>query len=174
MNRWLDRIFIWTSTFLTGLVTFVVFAQVVTRYVLKVPWPWTQEVTRLGFVTLVFVGAIAGVWQRRHLNVDAVVNALPFALRRVVLLLGQLALLVFFSFVFYEGIGFVQISWTQVTPYLQIPMSYVYLLFPISGAAFIAFALRDALLLARGRIPESGGYEDAAMELDGKEGGLQQ
>ena len=50
----------------------VTFAQVLFRYVLKSPLPWSQDVLRLAFTYLVFWGAAWCVREKGHLNVDVV------------------------------------------------------------------------------------------------------
>ena len=62
----------------------VTFAQVLFRYVLKSPLPWSQDVLRLAFTYLVFWGAAWCVREKGHLNVDVVLTAIPVRLRAAV------------------------------------------------------------------------------------------
>ena len=60
----------------------VTLAQVVFRYVIAAPLPWSEELARYCFVWIVFLGGAVGLARGIHLGVDLVVNALPPPLRR--------------------------------------------------------------------------------------------
>ena len=55
----------------------VTFWQVVCRYVLKAPLPWSQDIIRLSFTYLVFWGAAYCVHEKANLNVDVLLTSLP-------------------------------------------------------------------------------------------------
>ncbi|MFR6334038.1 MAG: TRAP transporter small permease, partial [Eisenbergiella sp.] len=55
----------------------VTFWQVVCRYVLKAPLPWSQDIIRLSFTYLVFWGAAYCVHEKSNLNVDVLLTSLP-------------------------------------------------------------------------------------------------
>ena len=81
----------------------VTFAQVLFRYVLKSPLPWSQDVLRLAFTYLVFWGAAWCVREKGHLNVDVVLTAIPVRLRAAVELVINLVLCAFFLFLVVYG-----------------------------------------------------------------------
>ncbi len=63
--------------------TLIVFAQVVTRYCLKVPLPWSEEVARYLFLWLTWVGASYATKERKHVTIDIVYEMLPKAGQKV-------------------------------------------------------------------------------------------
>ena len=62
----------------------ITFAQVLCRYVLKSPLPWSTDILRLAFTYLVFWGAAWCVREKGNLNVDVLLTAMPVKLRRLV------------------------------------------------------------------------------------------
>lgn len=54
-----------------------VLAQVVTRYLLGVPLPWTEEVSRLSLVCAVYAGTVPAYMRGEHIVVDFFVRLLP-------------------------------------------------------------------------------------------------
>lgn len=67
----------------SALLVFVItFLQVLCRFVLKSPLPWSTDILRLAFTYLVFWGAAWCVREKEHLNVDVVLTALPAGVRR--------------------------------------------------------------------------------------------
>ena len=84
-----------TSAFVLFLVTFL---QVVFRFILKSPLAWSQDVIRLCFTYLVFLGAAWCVREKAHLNIDVVISCLKPKLRAALELVINIALCGFFIF----------------------------------------------------------------------------
>ena len=116
----------------------VTFAQVLFRYVLKSPLPWSQDVLRLAFTYLVFWGAAWCVREKGHLNVDVVLTAIPVKARQAVELVINLVLCAFFIFLIIYGVSFAQNGLNQTAPYLPIPMTMYYASIP-SAAVLMLF-----------------------------------
>ena len=150
---------------LTGLclaVVFVVtFAQVIQRYVFQMAMPWATDIIRIFFVYSVFFGMAVGVFQKKHLNIDVFVHALPQRFKPWFDLLSNGITSIFLTFVFYFSFSFMMDNRDQVTPYLLLPMSWVYLIVPVTVGFMLLFLLWDSWKLlfdprsSRG-IPSSG------------------
>lgn len=134
INRVVDFAVEFVAGFSAISVLVVTFAQVVSRYVLKSPLPWSTDILRLAFTYLVFWGAAWCVKTQGHLCVDVVLEAVPSCLRRVLELLIDLASLTFFIFMIVYGWEFSKTGLTQTTSYLPIPMAVYYISLPSAGA----------------------------------------
>ena len=55
----------------------IVAMQVVTRYVFKIPLPWSEEIARYLFLWLTLVGASYATKERKHVSIDLVYEKLP-------------------------------------------------------------------------------------------------
>lgn len=124
------------------LVFAITFLQVLCRFVLKSPLPWSTDILRLVFTYLVFWGAAWCVREKEHLNVDVVLTALPAGIRRWTEILINLILCVFFIFLIYFGIQFCIFGWTQTTSYLPLPMTVYYASIPSAGAAMLYYMVK--------------------------------
>ena len=116
----------------------VTFWQVVCRYVLKAPLPWSQDIIRLSFTYLVFWGAAYCVHEKANLNVDVLLTSLPKVIGKLLEIIINVVLVGFFVFLLYMGLQFAQTGTTQTTSYLPSPMSWYYMSIP-SAAAFMIF-----------------------------------
>ena len=139
MLRALDRLLRYLLTFLIGLLTVSVFLQVLIRFVFKSPLPWTEEVSRIAFVYSIFVGATITVREKAHLNVDFVLVALPPGPARAIRLIGTGLVGIFLACMTWQGIAFVRATGVQVTPVMQVPFRYLYLIIPSSGAMMLLY-----------------------------------
>jgi TRAP-type transport system small permease protein len=141
----LDRLLRWLLALLLGVLTVSVFLQVLVRFVLKYPLPWTEEVSRLSFVYSIFVGATIAVREKTHINVDFVLVALPEMTARAVKWVGTALVAIFLGFVIWQGVVFVLATGIQMTPVLQLPFRHLYLVIPVSGALMLLYLILGAV-----------------------------
>jgi len=147
----LDRALKYALTLLSVILTVSVFLQVLIRFVLKYPLPWTEEVARIAFVYCIFVGATIAVRENSHLHVDALLVILPKRVARAAMFLGMLLVGVFLVFVTWQGVVLVLATGVQMSPVMQVPFKYIYLILPVSGAIMLLYLVANMLALVRGK-----------------------
>ena len=89
-----------------ALMVVMVFANVVLRYAFNSGLTASEELSRLLFLWLIFVGAIVAMKESAHLGVDTLVSRLPRGGKVFCVLLSN-ALLLWVCYLFFVG------SWTQ-------------------------------------------------------------
>lgn len=110
----------------------VTLAQVVFRYVIAAPLPWSEELARYCFVWIVFLGGAVGLSRGIHLGVDLFVNALPAHLRRGLDAVTSALIAGFAATVIYASLPVLNMNMFQRSPALGLQMSYIYVAIPIS------------------------------------------
>jgi len=110
----------------------IVFTQVIVRYVIRVPLPWTEEMARYLFVWLVFISASVCVQRRAHLGIDILVINFPPKVQQHLYTLSLVLSLGFSFVVVKKGYELLTRSGAQISPMLHLPMSYVYIIIPVS------------------------------------------
>lgn len=129
-----------------GLLAITVFFQVLNRFILHIPLPWTEEIGRYLFVWTSLLAAASGIREKAHLNVELLQNMLGEKGKRVILLLSELITFGFFALLSYEGFYWVTKNGFQVrADSIHIPMFYIQVIVPVSSVIMALFAL-DALL----------------------------
>ncbi len=118
----------------------VVFLQVVFRYLMEIPFGWTEELARVLLLVWAMLGAALAYRHDRHMGLDFLEMALPGKLRKVMVIFRRLLVLAFCFFLFNAGIDLTQ-NLRAVTPLLMIPLNYVYIIVPVSMGLFIIWAL---------------------------------
>ena len=134
--------------------------QVFSRYALNAPSTFTDEAARYLMMWVGLLGGAYTVGLQRHLSIDILSGSLTGRAYRLVQLLINLIILAFaFLIIFKGGIDLVGkvLSRGQVSAVMRIPMGYVYLALPISGAFMMfysaLFVVEHGLRLLR---PSSG------------------
>jgi TRAP-type C4-dicarboxylate transport system permease small subunit len=105
---------------------------------------WSEELARLLLVWLSLLGAALAYADRAHLGIDLLTGRFDAATARLAALLGHGATAVFALVVLLVGGG--ALTWErwqsgQLLAALQIPKAWMYAAAPLSGLAFLAFAL---------------------------------
>lgn len=117
---------------------------VVSRYVLGSQSRWTEELAVYLLVWVSLLGAALVFRERGHLGVDYFVGKLDPAARRLSALIAEWAVLFFAVFVLLFGGSMMVIETIrsgQVSPAMNWPVGYIYLVVPISGAFIAAFSI---------------------------------
>ena len=121
--------------------TFDLMLGVFSRYVLVRTFTWYDEIARICFVWVVFLGAAVGVRRRSHFRLHLLVDRLPRHAQRAIAVLGQLVVIGFAAALVQQGWAFVELGSFQQTPVMGLSKSWVYLAMPTGGALIILFSL---------------------------------
>lgn len=154
--RW---IFAAMSGFCLAVVFVVTLGQVVQRYIFHLPMPWATDVIRIFFAYSVFFGMTVGVFNKAHLNIDVLIQVLPARLKPWFALLSNGVVFVFLGAVFLFSIPFVRANADQVTPYLLLPMSWLYMVIPLTVGFMLLFLIGDTLRALRDLFVRRAGTE---------------
>lgn len=115
----------------------VTLAQVIFRYVLEAPLPWSEELARYCFVWLVFLGGAVGLARGIHLGVDLLVNRMPVKMQRAMSSITSIFIAVFAGSVVYASFPVIKMNMLQRSPALGVQMSWIYIAIPISMCLII-------------------------------------
>ena len=133
------RLLIWLMAATVAILVVPVSIQIVSRFTHLIPaYIWTEELSRFLFIWMVMLGAMIGVREGTHFEVDvwpelgARANA---ALRIVSNIFVLLMALVFV----YWGIEFVQFGWYQTSELAELPMPFIFIAWPVTGATWLLF-----------------------------------
>jgi TRAP-type C4-dicarboxylate transport system permease small subunit len=127
---------------------FVTLAQVIFRYVLAAPLPWSDELARYCFVWIVFLGATVGLFRGIHLGVDLFVNMLPRKVQRGLEALTSALIAGFAATVIYASLPVIEMNMFQRSPALGIQMSWIYIAIPVSMALIFLICAERLIVYA--------------------------
>ena len=128
-----------------------VFLGVWSRYVLQATFQWYDEVARLCFVWMVFLGAASAVRRGAHFRLHLLIDRFGPRLRRANDLLVGLLVVVFGGVLVAGGVAMWPVARRQVTDSLELSMLWFYGALPVGGALMILFSLPHLWRMARGR-----------------------
>ena len=137
VDRWVVHVETVLAIGLVLAIVMTVFAQVVMRYVFARPNPWTEELSRFGFIWLSLIGSSLAIKRGAHFLFESAVNGLPAAVRRVVALGVTILVAAMLLGILIVGIELAAEARYQRSPALDLPMVYVYAALPLSAALML-------------------------------------
>ncbi len=119
--------------------------QMISRFTALIPaWIWTEEMARFLFIWMVMLGAMIGVREASHFEVDVWPQLKPRT--NAVLRIASMIFVLIFAFVFvYWGIKFVQFGWNQTSELADLPMTYIFIAWPLTGVTWFIFGIQRLL-----------------------------
>jgi TRAP-type transport system small permease protein len=123
------------------------FLQVIFRYVFYLPLAWSEELSRFLFIWAAFLASALGVERHAHFGIDFMFNRLSKTAKKATSIFTNLLFLAFLLIVIISCFQVLQVTALQLSPALDIPMSYVYLAMPIGCGLMAIFIVRDLVLL---------------------------
>jgi len=143
-----------------GLLIVPVTLQMISRFTQLIPaWIWTEEMARFLFIWMVMLGAMIGVRDASHFDVDVWPELKPRA--NALLRIVSMVFVLLFALVFvWYGIKFVQFGWNQTSELADLPMAWIFAAWPITGLTWLLFGFErlraDLRIVIDGPGPGSG------------------
>ena len=131
--------------------------QIFSRFTALIPsYIWTEEMARFSFIWMVMIGAMVGVRDGAHFDVD-LWPELPPRANALLRIVANVFVLVFALVFVWYGIAFVQFGWHQTSELADLPMPWIFVAWPLTGATWLLFLWErfraDLRTIATGEAP---------------------
>ncbi len=151
---WYHRILTWLMVATVAILIVPVTLQIISRYTQLIPsYIWTEELSRFLFIWMVMLGAMIGIREHTHFEVDVWPELEPKA-NALLRIVSHFFVLVFALVFIWWGIQFVRFGWNQLSELAELPMPYIFVAWPLAGATWALFlgeSLLDNLRIVLGR-----------------------
>ncbi len=140
----IDTVLEYVLVLLMGISVLNVLWQVITRFLLKNPSSYTEEIARFLLIWIGLLGAAYGIGKKIHLAIDVLKQKLPERKRlRIEILINGFILLFAVLVMIIGGIYLVNLTFDlhQISAALQLKLGYVYLAVPLSGVIMVLYSL---------------------------------
>ena len=151
------RLLTWLLVGTVAVLIVPVSLQIFARFTQLIPaYIWTEELARFLFIWMVMLGAMIGVREGTHFEVDVwpQLGERANALLRIVSHIFVLA----FALVFvWWGIEFVRFGWDQLSEIAELPMWTIFVAWPVAGITWMLFigeSFVANLRVLRGKQPQ--------------------
>ena len=136
---WYGQLLSWLLAFSVAVLIVPVSLQIFSRYTELIPsYIWTEEMARFLFVWMIMIGAMLGIRESRHFEVDIWPRLAPrpqAALR----LVSNVAVLVFALVFVWAGWTFPSLAWNRISGLAELPLWLSHVAWPIAGVTWLVF-----------------------------------
>ena len=137
--------------FFLAVMIFLVFANVLLRYLFSTGFAWSEEVARLCFIYLVYLGSIGAMRDNEHLIIDSVLSRIPVLYQKIVYFLVQASIVWVMWILARDSWQLVVQNYHDRWVATQFPVFLVYGIGIITGVSIIIIALANIYRLVVGK-----------------------
>ena len=113
--------------------------QIISRYTALIPsWIWTEELSRFLFIWMIMLGAMIGVREGTHFVVDVWPDLAPRRAAQLQIVANVFVLAFALVFVWW-GVEFVRFGWDQTSELAELPMTFIFIAWPVTGIIWTIF-----------------------------------
>jgi TRAP-type C4-dicarboxylate transport system permease small subunit len=156
LTWWYGELLSWLLAIALGVLVIPVALQIFSRDTALIPsYIWTEEMARFLFVWTIMVGAMIGVRESSHFEVD-LWPRLPARADAAVKLIARLCVLVVAIVFLWAGIRFTGFGWYRTSELAELPLWTIHIAWPIAGATWLIFLgeqMYDELRTVLGKQP---------------------
>ncbi|TDQ56858.1 TRAP-type C4-dicarboxylate transport system permease small subunit [Mesocricetibacter intestinalis] len=127
----------------------LVFLNVILRFFFNSGLVWSEEVSRYVFVYVIYLGAIVAMKENAHLGVDTFIKNTPEKLKWLLFVLGRVIIIAVMAVLFKGSLAMVVQSHSAKAAATGLPLSVVYGIGLLTGAAIILIALLNIIEVIR-------------------------
>jgi len=133
------RLLTWLMIATVMILIIPVSLQIFSRFTDLIPrYIWTEEMSRFFFIWMVMLGAMVGLRERLHFDVDIwpELSPRPDALLRMV---SNVFILMFALVCVWWGWQFTSFGWDQTSEIADLPMWLIFIAWPIAGVTWLIY-----------------------------------
>jgi len=131
LGKLLEKIVDWFAALAVVVMTLLVFFQVANRYMIGWIVPWTEEVSRILFIWITFVGAYLALKGKSHIAVSTLFDRFTPANKEKISNILMFLVFYFIGYLFWLSLKVIPATVGTTTPVLEISYLYIHLSFPI-------------------------------------------
>src|SRR5918992_4837193 len=153
-TAWYAATLSWLVVLTVAILVIPVSLQIFSRYTALIPsYIWTEEMARFLFIWTIMIGAMIGVRESTHFEVD-VWPRLPPRGEALVRLIGRLGVLAAALVFVWAGIHFTRFAWYRTSELAELPLWLIHVAWPVTGVTWLVFLaeqLADDVRIIAGR-----------------------
>ncbi len=141
-----ERALAWLLVLLMGVIVIDVTWQVVSRFLLRAPSSFTEELAGFLLIWIGVLGAAYGFRTRSHLGIDLLVSQLRGQARRTATIIAHALVAAFaLSTMVIGGVILVRLAFqlNQISAAMGVRVGFVYLALPLAGMLMTVFSIES-------------------------------
>jgi TRAP-type transport system small permease protein len=156
VTHWYGQVLSWLLVASVAILIIPVSLQIFSRFTDLIPrYIWTEEMARFLFVWLIMLGSNVGIREGAHFTVD-LWPQLDRKGEAALNIVSGVFVLVFALVFLWWGIEFTQFAMNRISELAELPLWYIHIAWPITGATWLVFQgerMLESIHVLAGRAP---------------------
>lgn len=162
IRRGINLVLSFASALIFAAVVVIGTYQIVTRFVFNSPSTVSEELLTYSFTWMALLATAYVFGKRDHMRMGFLADKFSGSVQKILSILAEILIMLFAGAVMiYGGFTIVQLTMTQSTASLGIPMGVIYTIIPISGILIVIYSVMNIIDLAAGQSAESSEAKEA-------------
>ena len=134
-----SRLLSWLLAASVAILIVPVSLQIFSRYTALIPsYIWTEEMARFLFVWMIMIGAMVGIRESTHFDVDVWPRLGPRA-TAVLKIISSVFVLAFAAVFIWWGWQFTRFAWNRTSELADLPLWLIHIAWPVTGLTWVLF-----------------------------------
>jgi TRAP-type C4-dicarboxylate transport system permease small subunit len=139
LTAWYSEFLSWLLVISVAILVIPVSLQIFSRFTALIPhYIWTEEMARFLFIWTIMIGAMIGVRESTHFEVD-VWPKVPRRVEAAVRLIARCGILVVALVFVWSGIEFTRFAWYRISELAELPLWLIHIAWPVAGITWLVF-----------------------------------
>jgi TRAP-type C4-dicarboxylate transport system permease small subunit len=130
INKVLQKIEIFLSSIFVSVIFILTTVNIVMRYFFNRPFIWAEEITLFVFIWFGFITSAYTLSIDKHIRLELILDRINPKVRKAIEIALYLLIVLFFIYMMPSALS--NIKFLSISPALQIPLIYIYIIVPIS------------------------------------------
>ena len=165
LKTFVNNFELYLATLCFIVLTVMLTLQVFSRFILGHSWTWMEEFATIMFVWMIYLATSAAVTHRKHLKIDVLLEAVPFQVKKVMLIASNVIFAAFNIYISVIMVNVIQLLGSSKTTMLGIPQQLVYIVIPVGLIISVIRLVQDTLKLLKEEEKDLGASKPS-MDLD--------
>lgn len=133
------------------LATLLLFTNIILRYFFNANTTWAEEFVRYSMIWITFIGMAICFKKGIHFSVDVLIKSLPDKGSRLLQIIINIISIIFMLMLIYYGMEITIFNFHsgQITPSLEISISWVYLAIPVGAALSLLHLILNTIEITK-------------------------
>ena len=137
----------WISVFFFIVIFIVALAQIIMRWLFRNPIVWSEELIRLMYVWLCYIGWTIASRNKAHIKITALVSVIPPSARKILETFNCLLIILFSLFMVYYGIKMTEVGARGRAVTIPIHFGLVYGVAPVTNFIILVYQLVEIVTI---------------------------
>lgn len=148
IKKFLDNLLLVVSLTMLASMTLIILYQVFSRQLLSHTPAWSEELSRVLFIWVAFLGIAYGFKEKLHIGVGLIAEMLPEKVQTAFDIFAKVMIIALGGLMIYYGGYFTMLMMNSTLPGLGLPSSIQYAVIPVTGFYVVLYGIE--LLFVKG------------------------